>query len=235
MAALSLLGCLAGCASHSEITAPSVQSAYELHSQAAAGLPGEPDPKDRLQFPGFSVAPPQGAGWAETSAETIEDPWKTWITFWKMLPEPHPELGPHTVLAAVRSLPATPGIRRQLTTENARRSFMAALMNRTLVGDQAAAITVEGLHVVYQKGLLDNALGYDCFSYDVGLEGEGALQDRSFSFVMDLHSYTCLDPALGQLVETMYSQLVPQGDVPLDLKQEGEDFLRSISFTPLGV
>jgi len=236
MAVLSLLGCLAGCASRAEIAVPSAQSAYELHGQvAAAKLPAEPDPKDRMQFPGFSVAPPQGAGWAETSAETVEDPWKTWVTFWKMLPEPRPELGPHTALAAARTLPLTPGIRSQLTSENARQGFMAAMMSRTLVSDQAAATTVEGLHVVYQKAFLDHALGYDCFSYDVGMEGEGALQDRDFSFVMDVHSYTCLDPALGQLVETLYSQLVPKGDVPFDLKQEGEDFLRSISFTPLGV
>ena len=235
MASLSLLVLLAGCDSPGATAPPSVQSAYQLHSQAAAGLPGNPDPKDRMQFSGFSIAPPQGAGWAQTSADTGDDPWKTWIIFWKTLPEPHPEFGPHTAFAAVRSLSTTPEIRSQLSSASARRGFMAAMMNQALMNDEAAAIAVEGLRVFHQNALLDHTLGYDCFSYEVGVEGKGALEDKTFDFVMDLHSYICLDPALGQLVETMYSQLVPQGDSPVDLKREGEDFLRSISFSPLNI
>ena len=62
------------------------------------------------------------------------------------------------------------------------------------VHDQAAAIIQGGMRVAYQKALLDHTQGYECFSYDVGVEGRGSSGGKNFNFVMDLHSYTCLDP-----------------------------------------
>ncbi len=231
--AMSLLLVLSGCAGTERPAGPSVEAAYLLHGLIADGLGGGPDPKERKQFSGFSVMPPDGPDWSESAAEPSDDHWKTQIIFWRAIAEPHPERGPHTAFAVVRNIALTSEIRSRLETVDDQRGFMEAMMNQTLLTDQAAAIAAGGLRIAYQKAVLDETLGYECFSYAVAMEGRGSSEDKEFDFVMDLHSFICLDPALGMIVQTAYSQLVPRGDTAIDLSREGDAFLKSIVFSGL--
>jgi hypothetical protein len=234
LCALAVLAFLAGCATRDDITLPSLQLASGSHADAQSGLTGVPDPKDRLQFPGFSVLPPQGEQWVEAPHLGGAGQWQTRIMFWKVVPQPHPESGPHTVFATVRTMEIPPQLRQQLNTAGGRQDFLRFAMNMTVETDKVDATGRRRL--VLQKADLDQTIGYDCFKYDVIEEDRGIPGFEGKAFTMDVHAYTCLDPALQLIVQTAYSQRVPPGEAPIDLGREGEEFLKSLAFAvSLGV
>ncbi len=231
LGAFAVLAVLSACAGagRDDTAVPSLQAAAATHANAEGGLAGDPDPNARIEFSGFSVLPPQGAHWVETMHAPSTGTWQTGIIFWKITPQTRPESVLHTVFALVRSTPVPAAVRQQLRTPEDRQAFMRQVMNTTMEKDRLA---MTGRHrPVFQKAYLDRSLGYDCFKYDLVDEDRGVAGFEDQAFTVDLHAYTCLDPALSLVVQTMYSQRTPPGERPIDLGREGEDFLMSLLFS----
>lgn len=219
----------AACTATGGLADAPLQTAPVIHDALVAGPATAPDPKDRIQFAGFSILPPQGEHWVEWPRLQAGDDWKIYAMFWKVVPQPGPAVGPHTVFAQVKAMEIPIEMGRQLTTEKSRQDFLQFVMNASVEADKAQS--TGRLRLLSIAASPDQSIGYDCFKYDAVAEDRGIAGFEGKAFTMDFHAYTCLDPALKVIVQLLYSQRVPPGRVPIDLKAEGDSFLKGLSFT----
>jgi hypothetical protein len=227
-----IAGLLAACAAREDDAAVSTQEIIALHDSHAFAPAGNPNPAARIQIDGFSILPPQGERWIEEPiTPPAEEGWTFRIVFTKIIAQPQPQLGPHTVVAVAKTFNFPPELRQRLADKETRRRFLTAT-SQALVAKLRAEAEAEPskYRLISAKADPDYSLGYDCIKGEYTVE---QLADPSFVgrvFLLEVHAYRCLDPAHSMSVEMFYSQRTPRGINPIDLTSEGEPFLKSLRF-----
>ena len=215
----------AACAANAGDSPPNLAATSAAHDTVEQDVNSTPDPKDRMQFSGFSILPPPGEHWVEIPIRGEHGRWKIIVMFGKIVPQGDPTAGPHSVYAMAESndVPAP----FDLSTAEARQRFLRFVMETSVEANKVAAGRA---HLLSQEAALDQSIGYECFRHDLVAEDVGVKGFEGRAFIMDMHMYTCLDPTHKQLVRLTYSQRTPRGQAAIDLTQEGEGFLKSLSF-----
>lgn len=206
------------------------ESLATKHDNAEFKFAGNPDPNERIELPGFSVSTPRGENWIEGPRLPDPDPndhgMQARLHFVKVLPQ-YPEFGPHTVFAQVGTVFLSEWDRRLASAGV--REFMRFRMKYAMASDKVSVTPRQ--HLMSQQAKLDQSIGYTCYKYDAVLEDRGVKGFPNVAFVIDFHSYECIDPSLRMIVSLYYSQRVHPEAKPADLRREGEQFLKSLKFT----
>ncbi len=208
--------------------------AYELwqteHANTALQFVGNTNSDGRIELPGFSVSPPRGEYWIEGPRLPEPDPndhgVQSRLHFVRVLPQ-NSQFGPHTAFAHLSTAFLSEWDRR-LASANVR-DFMRFRMKYMMASDKASAGPEK--KIISQHAQLDHSIGYTCFKYDVVLEDRGVKGFPDVPFVSDFHFYECIDPSLKLIVGLYYGQSVHLEAKPVDVRQEGEKFLKSLKFT----
>ena len=209
--------------------APHFQSAFLEHDRMTFQKSRNPQANERIELPGFSVAPPQGEDWIEGPRFPEPDPDnfgpQIRLAFIKVVRQA-PEYGPHSVFArVVTTFLSEPD--QRIAAANVR-DFIGFRMRLTMARDKVSAAPRYGLRS--QKAELDQSIGYVCWRYDLILEDRGVEKFPDAAFVIDFHSYECIDRSFKLLVTLLYSQRVHQDAKPVDISSEGNKFLKSLKF-----
>lgn len=223
------LALLAACDDKETIAAAQADAsqALALYESMFVKYANNPEPHGRITFlSGFSFSPPQGDNWIEGPRKPEPDPSNYGLVhrlaFSKLLPQEE-ERGPHTVLANVFTM----RVERQNKVLDPQ-EFMRFRMRITMAADKV----VKNSKVTSQRAELDETLGYQCFRYDAVFENLGVAGFRDVPFKIDYHLMECMAPSRELVVRMLYGQMTPPGVEPVDIKREGEEFLKSLQFSP---
>ncbi len=230
IAAIMILSLAAGCdqptGSTSEAGAIQAAALHESLSFKFAANPGK-DERERFEFAGISIVPPQGENWIEgphhPEPNTNYFGLQPLVTFVKVLPQKSDD--PHSVLArvAISYLPAN----ERPTAANDQRDYIRYMMEKEVA---TARVTKGGRFPVKSvEAKLDDTLGI-CFRIDMIAEDRGAPGTVNLPAMIDTHGYQCLAPSSRFYIFAFYTQRVPVNAKPVDLSSEGEAFLNSIKF-----
>jgi hypothetical protein len=169
---------------------------------------------DRLQFNGFSLLPPQGAGWNWVGRED-QDKIKIYdTTFVKMD-------GDRTYVARAQLLDSQ---ERDLSNPQDLLEFVRGSdIVKELPGEQNKVSTV----------VLEETLGRPCARYDFDAEGYSGVSGKGNTvFSLDAHGLICTHPKTDTaLAWIAYTRRSPKGESYLAGREEGEAFLASVKFT----
>ena len=235
--ALLIAALLGACAPREDDAMVSTQTVLALHNSHEFAPAGNPNPAARIQIDGFSILPPQGEHWIEEPYPPAgEGGWNTRTLFIKIIAQEQPQLGPHSVIAVVQTFDLRADARQKLADKDSRRRFLAA-MSEALVKSTKARAEVEPnkYRLISAKADPDYTLGYDCLRFDLTGELLAVPHFEGRTFVLDVHTYRCIDPTHAMIVELSYSQRTPRGINPIDVTSEGEPFLKSLRFAvPIG-
>ncbi len=206
--------------------AQSNASQAPLYQKMIFKYTNNPQAEQRITFyAGFSFAPPQGDNWIEGPRQPDPDPSNYGLVhrmvFTKLLPQDE-QRGPHSILANVHTM----RVARQNQAIDSK-ELMNYRMRLVMGGDKVA----KNMKVVSQKGQLTQISGYQCFRYDLTMENYGVIGFRGVPFRIDNHLVECIAPSRELVVRMQYGQMVPPNVEPIDITQEGEEFLKSIEFT----
>jgi hypothetical protein len=220
---------LGGCGPDGVGSAPRFQSAFLEHDGVMFKTVGNRDPTERIDLPGFSIAPPQGEDWIEGPRFPEPDPDnfgpQVRLAFVKVLRQ-DPEYGPHSVFArVVTTFLSEPD--QRIAAANVR-DFMKFRMRLAMARDKVSAAPRYALRS--QKAELDQSIGYICWKYDLILEDRGVEKFPDTAFVIDFHSYECINRSFKMVVTLLYSQRVHPEAKPADISREGNKFLKSLRF-----
>ncbi len=239
LAVLLVAGALAACAQSDEGTAASSDKVIAaLHDSHSFELAGNPNPGARIDLGGFSILPPQGEHWIEEPfppASIAGSGWALRILFSKVLPQPQPEQGMQTAIAAVETQALPPQLRTLLQDQQNRQKYLRTLANALM---EQAKVDAESQpqkqRVISQKAEPDYAVGYDCVRWDYNGEVLAVPHFEGKPFLIQTHLYQCLDPSHSMFVRLGYSQRTPRTLQPVDITSEGEGFFKSLRFaTPV--
>jgi DNA-binding beta-propeller fold protein YncE len=181
-------------------------------------------PPRRLQFPGFSVAPPSGPRWVIVpSMPANEGPVSVIVAFGR---RPDPAGRPqdaHTVLATV-------------ATRDLRRTFSGAdeylRFEESETAPAIARMASARHRVISAITQLDPRRGANCVKYDYAVEDTGLPGANGEPFTFALHGYRCLHPRSPRYsVDVGYSERYRSGGAPLDVAGEVAPFLDGFAFT----
>ncbi len=190
---------------------------------------GNRNPDERIELPGFSIAPPQGENWIEGPRYPEPDPDdfgpQIRLAFIKVMRQ-DPEYGPHSIFARVVTTFLAESDQR-IAAANVR-DFMRFRMRLAMARDKVSAAPRYTLRS--QKAELDQSIGYVCWKYDLILEDREVEKFPGTAFVIDRHSYECINRSFKLLATLLYSQLVHPDAKPEDVSREGNKFLRSLKF-----
>ncbi len=225
---------LSACARSDEVSAVSSdQFIGALHDSHEFAPAGNPNPNARIDLGGFSILPPQGEHWIEEPfpPKSLGGDWALRVLFVKVLPQPQPEQGMQSAIAAVQTMTLSPQLRQLLQDQQNRQKYLRALAN-TLV--EQAKVEAESqpqkFRVISEKAEPDYAIGYDCIRWDHAGEVLAVPNFEGKPFLLESHVYQCLDPSHSMLVQLGYSQRTPRALKPVDITSEGEGFLKSLRF-----
>ena len=219
---------LPACAVHSDYTRLHIAALQHFDVVATS----KRNPNGPIQFDGWSILPPQGEHWIEQWL--IPDRTANWvkpIAFVKVVPQRNPEFGIHSVIAAAETHNLTESERRHAATTAGRRDFLNEGLQVLMEVDKVNAKAKQD-RIISSRGQLDKSIGYDCLRYDVLVESRHVPRLQGRLYFTEYHTYACIDPGARIIVKLSYGQRVPPDAVPVDLRIEGEPFLKSVTFTP---
>jgi hypothetical protein len=223
--ALGVIGALAAADCAIAKTSRSNASQASLFQNFFFKFANNPEPEQRITYyAGFSFLAPQGENWIEGPRQPEPDPANYGLVqrmvFAKLLPQDE-QRGPHSVLANVHTI--------RLTAQNRSvdpKEFMSYRMRLTLGGDKVS----KNIKVVSQKAELTEMSGFQCFRYDSILENYGVIGLRGIPFKIDNHLIECMAPSREFVVRMQYGQMRPPNAEVIDIRHEGEEFLKSLRF-----
>ncbi len=226
--AIAILGLLTACNENENIAASQAETseALMLYENMFVKYANNPEPQERITFlSGFSFVAPQGENWIEGPRKPEPDPSNYGLVhrlaFVKILPQDE-ERGPHTVIANVYTMRMS---RQNMTIDP--KEFLRFRMRTAMASDKVAKTPTVSIS---KKAELDETLGYQCFRYDTVLENRGVSGFRGVPFNVDNHVMECIAPSREFLVRMQYGQMTPPDVEPVNITQEGEDFLKSLQF-----
>lgn len=171
------------------------------------------DSGQRIEFPEFSILPPQGQHWFVAPASLRRQ--QGLIASFVRVPTPRSKT--HTVIAGVRG-------QRGVYKEGSRAELLqklARLHAERNERNQPVSVAIAP----------DTTLGPDCVRFDVTVEDRGVPGYPGAVFVADTHGFICLHPNLPDAaIEILYTQRRLQKEQPLSLAADGEPFLTSLRF-----
>jgi hypothetical protein len=227
--AAALLLLLAACdRPYAPASATSALESSGLHDGMFLKFADNPEKQERIGRFGVSFVAPQGENWIEgprlpkPNAENYGV--QAVARFSKILAQV--DDGPHTVIAEVSISYIPPFMRDAVAADRA--GFIRFLMNQTVKTTKAATGRIRPISV---EAVLDDSLA-TCFRLDVLQEDRGVYGFANVAFPLDLHGFQCVDPSSRFVALISYSQRRPPNVKPTDLTREGEDFLKSLKFSP---
>jgi len=180
--------------------------------EAVAQLYATPlnDATPPYELNGYSVEPPRGAGWFEMQRD------RQHALFGKKLPAPT-----HAVVATATAA--------QLGEPFANQRELLDYVNR-MRGAQGDAAR-------YRMGEFtaepDASFGAWCVRYYAKSEDRGAPNARGRALLLEHFGITCVHPVRQDLViDVGYSERGRPGGIDATLRNEGENFMRSLKFRP---
>lgn len=174
-----------------------------------------PAPRERLDFQGFSIVPPRGPNWFVTppALRSKQGPYVI-VSFYKL-----PSSPTHTILAVVR------GGRIDGSGESAEQ-----LLQRL----SEAPPESKRYRIVSRTLTADSSLKASCTRYDIVSEDRDVPGYPDVPFVGEQHGLVCVHPEIpGAALSLEYSDRRRADEAPSAIGEEGDEFLRSIMFTPL--
>jgi hypothetical protein len=166
----------------------------------------------RLNFQGYSIFPPPGSNWQVLQKEQNN------IVFTKDL-----KSKTHTFVANVFAVPLTIGFE---TPED----FLNFIKK-----SKDANIEPRRFRMLENEVVLDDAYGPYCVRYHQKAVDRGALSSGKAPYlILDTYGYACIHPDTPELaVDIGYSERFAPGESNAELREEGQQFIRGLKFTPL--
>lgn len=207
-------------------------------ASGCAPVPDMADPAERLACPGFSILQPKGDGWFILPLERLNHPAAVMLkesrcarVFAKLLaPKGEPKrIEEAHALVAIAWLIELKGRRFPFGPEGPSEEYLRFV--ERLLRERFPP----RLRPLEWKFSLDGSPGVNCVRYDISIEDRGLAALPSAAFISTMRGLMCPHPDSPRFhVNVVYSQRHLRGESPLPMEEEGEPFLRSLRFTPLG-
>jgi hypothetical protein len=172
---------------------------------APIATPGKP-----YQMEGYEIMPPQGPGWFEMKRE------RHFVYFGKRLVSPS-----HSFIIIALSAP----VDETFEVPERFRDHVARQLAEN-PGDTRNKITVAAVE-------LDPESGPYCVRYQTKAEDRGAANARGRTLLAETFGLSCLHPTEKMLaIDVSYTERGLPSEIGTLLRDEGENFVRSMKFTP---
>jgi hypothetical protein len=168
------------------------------------------DPDKLYQMDGYSVAPPRGQGWFEMKRD------RDHLYFGKRLSSPT-----HSLIAVALSAPTADAI----DNVDAFRDFILQQLTENPTDPRNKILTA--------TAEVDPAAGPFCVRYQTRSEDRGASNAGGKTLLAETFGVSCIHPEKKTLaIDVGYTERGLPGETGTALRDEGENFLRSLKFLP---
>lgn len=178
-----------------------------------------PDRPERVVYPGFSIVPPQGKDWFLAHSQ---DPR---VAMFRGSYLKKGSTAGHTISATVWARWVPSSLQSQFSAEQ----LLEGLKKKT------ERENTERFKYLSENFSRSNLHGTDCVRGDLVAEDRGVPNAEGKPYQFTIHMLTCLHPlSPAYVIQLEYSQRTPPGVKAINIEPEGEAFLESLLFDPIG-